>query len=171
MDIKTIGGPICNQAISGGQIQSEEQLLTKAHIEFLWHVFVQIGNTWENVQYESSNLKSSWLEMIDAKANVAPSYIGEYVNAVYVINELIQMYGHDEAFHKLFLEYRLPDGPPTTRLAHTKVFVINEFIYMQVMASGFKHYGGVNYHGYVKGSRYRLHPQVRNYVPDTKTTH
>ena len=52
-----------------------------------------------------------------------------------------------------------------TRLAHAKRYVINEFIIMQVMASGFKHFGGKNYAGYVKGSRYNEIPLVREYVP------
>lgn len=160
-----IGGAICNEAIAPGLILSEKQILTFTQKEFLWNVFVQIGNTWKNVKFESSNLKSSWLEMIQAKTTVSPSYVGEYINAVYAIQELINMYGHDDAFHQLFLVYKIPAGPPITRLAHAKTYVVNEFITMQVMASGFKHFGGKNYHGFVKGSRYNLMPLVREYVP------
>lgn len=161
----TIGGAICNEVIAPGLILSEKQILTFTQKEFLWNVFVQIGNTWKNANYESSNLKSSWLEMIQAKTTVSPSYVGEYINAVYAIQELINMYGHDDAFYKLFLVYKMPAGPPSTRLAHAKAYVVNEFITMQVMASGFKHFGGKNYHGFVKGSRYNLMPLVREYVP------
>jgi hypothetical protein len=159
-----IGGIVCNETVDSGMIVGDGQLLS--HREFLWRVFVKIGETWRNVRYESSNLKSSWLEMLAAKSGVAPSYTAEYVNAVRVVQELIDMYG-DDAFRKLFLDNHIPPGPPVTRLAHAKKYVINEFIIMQVMASGFKHFGGKNYAGYVKGSRYNEIPLVREYRPIT----
>jgi hypothetical protein len=158
-------GEICNQVIPAGLIQSENQILSVPQREFLWKLFVQIGKVWENVEYESSNLKSSWLEMIAAKTNVSPTYVGEYINETYVIHELIDLNGEDDAYRKLFLEYKQPPGPPVTRIAHAKTFVVNEFITMQVMASGFKHFGGKNYHGYVKGSRYSRQDLVRVYKP------
>lgn len=89
----------------------------------------------EKRQGESSNLKSSWLDLIKAKTACAPNYTGEYTNAVYVVQELIDMYGEADAFTKLFLSNDIPPGPPTTRLAHAKRYVIDEFIKMQVMAS------------------------------------
>jgi hypothetical protein len=162
-------GPVCNEVIPAGLIQSENQLLSAAQKEVLWHLFEQIGVVWDNLEYGSSNLKSSWLEMLAAKTNVSPSYTGEYINATYVLQELIALNG-DEAYARLFLGYSQPPGPATTRLAHAKTFVANEFITMQVMASGFKHFGGKNYHGYVKGSRYNRIDLVRVYKPsDTKS--
>ncbi|GEM_PF-1509383 len=156
-----IGGPVCNEKTSPGLLQGDRQVLTHNNKEFLWKIFVQIGYTWKNVRFDSSNLKSSWLDMIAAKSNVAPSYTAEYINAAYVVGELINMYGEADAFYRLFLKNGIPPGPPLTRLAHAKMYVVNEFIIMQVMASGFKHFGGVNYHGYVKGSRYNLVKEVR----------
>lgn len=161
-----IGGPICHDKIYPGLLQGDRQILTHDNKEFLWKIFVQIGYTWKNVRFDSSNLKSSWLEMIAAKSEVAPSYTAEYINAVYVVGELISMYGEADAFYRLFLKNGIPPGPPLTRLAHAKVYVVNEFITMQVMASGFKHFGGVNYHGYVKGSRYNLVKEVRAFEID-----
>lgn len=158
-------GEICNEVIPAGLIPSENQILTVAQKDFLWQLFVQIGQVWENVAYESSNLKSSWLEMIEAKTTVSPSYVGEYINATYVLQELIRLNTAEEAYRRLFLVYKQPLGPPTTRLAHAKTYVVNEFISMQVMASGFKHFGGKNYHGYVKGSRYSRQDLVRVYKP------
>jgi hypothetical protein len=167
-----IGGEVCNEKVDPGMFVGDGQLLSHADREFLWRIFVEIGNTWKNVRFESSNLKSSWLEMVAAKTGVAPSYTAEYVNAVRVVRELISMYGKADAFHKLFLDNHIPKAkkpndpaPPTvTRLAHAKRYVIDEFIIMQVMASGFKHFGGKNYAGYVKGSRYNEIPLVREYV-------
>ncbi len=78
------------------------------------------------------------------------------------------MYGHEDAFRRLFLENGIPDGPPTTRLAHAKTYVIDEFIRVQVVASGFKGFAqpaSLNYKGYVGGSRYIETPRVRAYQP------
>jgi len=161
-----IGGAVCYDKVEAGMLVGDGQLLSHGDREFLWRVFVQIGNTWKNVRYESANLKSSWLEMLEAKTSRPPSYTAEYVNAVRCVRELIAMYG-DEAFQKLFLDNHIPPGPPLTRLAHAKRFVIDEFITMQVLASGFKHFGGKNYNGYVKGSRYNETPLVREYIPIT----
>ncbi len=162
-----ITGNICNEVIKqGGLIQSENQLLTSSQKDLLWELFEHIGVVWQNLEYGSSNLKSSWLEMIAAKSNVAPSYTGEYINACYVLHELLDLNGNDsDTYRKLFLTYKPSAGPPSTRLEHMKTYVINEFIYMQVMASGFKHFGGKNYHGYVKGSRYSRQDLVRTYKP------
>lgn len=164
-----IGGVICNEKTPPGLMQGDRQILTHANKEFLWKIFLHIGYTWKNVKYDSSNLKSSWLDLVDSKSNVAPSYIAEYVNAVYVVQELINMYGEADGFDKLFLKNGIPSGPTLTRLAHAKKYVVDEFIIMQVMASGFKHFGGVNYHGYVKGSRYNLMQLVREYVTQKVT--
>lgn len=173
--IPMIGGQVCHAKIDPGLILGDRQVLTHDNKEFLWKIFVQIGYTWKNVRFDSSNLKSSWLEMIAAKSEVAPSYTAEYINAVYVVTELINLYGEADAFYRLFLKNGIPPGPPLTRLAHAKVYVVNEFISMQVMASGFKHFGGVNYHGYVKGSRYNLLKEVReieiDVIKDMKSFH
>lgn len=161
-----IGNLICQANADPGLFPGDGQELTQYHREVLWRVFVEIGKCWKNVKWDSSNLKSSWLDLIKAKTEFAPSYAGEYINAVYVIQELIAMYGETDAFANLFLNNGIPDGPATTRLAHAKKYVINEFIEMQVLASGFKHFGGPNsnYHGYVKGSRYSLMPEVREFI-------
>lgn len=161
-----IGGLICQAKTDPGLLPGDGQALSHKNRELLWRVFVEIGKCWKNVKWDSSNLKSSWLDLIKAKTEFAPSYTGEYINAIYVVQELIDVYGETDAFTNLFLKNDIPGGPPTTRLAHAKTYVINEFIQMQVMASGFKHFGGPNsnYHGYVKGSRYSLMPEVREFI-------
>lgn len=161
-----IGGPVCNDVVEPGLLPGDGQELSHRTREFLWRIFVEIGNCWKNVRWESSNLKSSWLDLVKAKSECPPSYNGEYVNAMYVVQELLDMYGEPYAFYKLFFESGIPSGPPTTRLAHAKRYVVDEFIRMQVLASGFKHFGGTNsnYKGYVKGSRYSLMPEVREFI-------
>ncbi len=163
--LELIGGPVCRAKVDPGLLPGDGQALTHANKLALWEIFKQIAVIWKNVRYESSNLKSSWLEMLQQKSELAPSYTGEYINAIYVVRELVAMYGEEQAYRKLFLENGIPPGPPNTRLAHAKRYVVDEFITLQVMMSGFKHFGGKNYHGYVKGSRYNEHALVRQYEP------
>lgn len=174
-----IGGPVCSEKLPAGLIFAEGQELTHSNKEALWEIFQAIGVNWSNTIWDSNNQRSSWYEMIMAKTQNAPNYTGEYVNAIYVINELKAMYGEGVAYKKLFFESGIDnDAPPTTRLAHCKVYVVNEFIRMQVMAGGFKSwgnkYGGqsaLNYKGFLGGTRYNLRPRVRpfdeneDYIP------
>ena len=169
-----IGGSVCKETLSASLIFAEGQHLTHQNKEALWELFEAIGRNWSNTVYNSNNQRSSWFEMLKAKTENAPNYSGEYVNALYVLNELYAMYGKEEAYKKLFFESGIDnEAPPTTRLAHCKVFVVNEFIKMQVMAGGFKSwgtkYGGErakNYHGFLGGSRYNRIERVRAYHPD-----
>lgn len=166
-----IGGSICKEPLSASLIFAEGQHLTHQNKEALWELFEAIGKNWANTLYDSDNQRSSWYEMLRAKTDNAPNYSGEYVNALYVLNELYEMYGKEEAYKKLFFESGIDNSaPPTTRLAHCKIFVVNEFIRMQVMAGGFKSwgtkYGGErakNYHGFLGGSRYNRISRVRAY--------
>ena len=169
-----IGGEFCKASLEPGLLPREGQNLTLHDREVLWTLFQAIGRVWKNLHpaaTDSSTLKSSWLEFLEAKANTDPSYVAEYSNAVMVIQELKEIYPNGEwAFEKLFLHNGIPEGPPMTRLAHTKKFVVDEFIRVNIVASGFKSFGGPdnngrNYKGYIGGSRYNLRARVRNYEP------
>lgn len=167
-----IGGIICHTQVEAKLIDTEDKLLRIQERNFLWDIFVEIGKCWGNLPEDSISVKSSWLEFIQAKTEQEPSYIGEYANAIAVVQELIQMYDRDKAFTLLFLSNGIPDGAPTTRLAHAKRYVIDEFIRVQIVASGFKGFAaprGYNYNGYVGGSRYNRLPRVRPYIPPIKS--
>ncbi|MCG8404140.1 MAG: hypothetical protein MI923_02970 [Phycisphaerales bacterium] len=170
--VELIGGPFCHDKIDPGLIPTEDQVLTEHEREVLWQMFEEIGRCWENVfsprrgVYDSSNLRSSWLEFIEAKTTHEPSYVAEYSNAVTAIEELVDLYGREDAHKRLFLENGIEMGPPLTRIAHAKRYVVDEFIRLQVVASGHKAFGGANYAGYIGGSRYTLSPRVRAYRPD-----
>jgi len=175
---KPIGGPVCQDKIPASLIVADGQVFTHQNKEDLWVIFRAIGRTWKNVIYDSNNQRSSWYEMIKAKTENAPSYTGEYINALYVMNELYAMYGEEEAFRLLFFESGVDNNqPPTTRLAHCKIYVVNEFIRMQVMAAGFRSWGtkfggerAKNYHGFLGGSRYNRKATVRAYEPKDDST-
>lgn len=168
-----IGGITCSENVGPCLIDGEFQTLTQLQMDTLWRLFQEIGRAWNDVYQDSTNLKSSWLELVKAKADNEPSYIGEYVNAVYVINELMEMYG-DQAFGLLFFKNGIEEEVPVSRLAHMKKYVLDEFIRMQVLAGGFKHFGSEevrkarhkNYKGYLGGSRYYRRSVVRAYVPE-----
>ncbi|NMH89914.1 hypothetical protein [Flavivirga algicola] len=174
-ELTSIGGAVCNETLSAGLIFAEGQSLTHQNKEALWEIFEAIGASWANTIYNSNNQRSSWYEMLKAKTENAPNYAGEYVNAIYVINELKAMYGTEDAYKKLFFESGIDNNaPPTTRLAHCKIYVVNEFIRMQITAGGFKSWGtkydgeqARNYHGFLGGTRYNRTPRVRAYNPDT----
>jgi hypothetical protein len=166
---KLIGGKSCADSVPPDLMNGGAHKLTVREYDILWELFQQIGACWHNVDRDSINLRSSWLEFIAAKTEFEPSYVGEYANAVKVLEELIEVHGSPEAFKLLFFKSGIPEGKPTTRLAHAKVFVVNEFIHVQIVAGGFLGFGGENrgrnYNGFIRGSRYNRVPQVRNYVP------
>jgi hypothetical protein len=189
---KDLGGKHCLTTVAPTLIFSEPCPLPENKIEKLWQIFAQIGEHWKDVYNESKNLKSAWLEMIKVKTEQQPSYSAEYNNAILIIEELIQLYGEQNAYQQLFFSYKIPHSQPekdtekpqpilTTLLAHAKYYVVDEFIRMQVLSGGFKHFGGqsnesgevikvkgVNYKGFVKGSRYRNENLVRTFAPKTK---
>lgn len=155
-----IGGAFCHEGIDAGLLTGEGQRLSETEREFLWELFQAIGHAWDDVKYDN-NLRSSWLEFIEAKTTVSPSYTAEYANAVSVIKELKLIHGEVNAYTLLFFRNGIPPGPPTTRLAHAKKYVVDEFIRVNIVASGFKAFGGKNYNGYIAGSRYNRFPKVR----------
>ena len=163
-----IGGTICKSQVPAPLIDQEDKRLSIQERDALWDIFVEIGHSWKNLTDNSANVKSSWLEFIQAKTESEPSYAGEYANAIAVVQELVVKYDRDHAFERLFLDNNIPEGPPTTRLAHAKHYVIDEFIRFQIVASGFKGFvqpSPLNFKGYVAGSRYNETPRVRAYEP------
>lgn len=177
----TIGGAVCREPLAARLLPAEPRELGSAEIDGLWRIFAAIGDTWRNTVYESVSLRSSWLEFVSQRSTTRPSYVAEYVNALTVLAELEDVHG-DDAFHRLFFESRETGGngqgarlAPTTRLAHAKVFVVDEFIRVQILAGGFRDFvrplGGLkvrpddmaNYNGYVSTSRFNRIRPVRTF--------
>ena len=158
-----LGGEYCNTEVPADLLPGDLQQLTAHELDVLWRLFQSIGRTWKDTRSDSINISSDWREFIHAKTSVAPSYTGEYSNAVSCVSELILMYGEEEAYRKLFLDHGMPNpkAPPLTRVAHLKVYVVNEFIRVQVAKEGFKSWQGSNYKGYIGGSRFNRKPRAR----------
>ena len=73
-----IGGSFCHAKLDPRLIPQEAQELTQYERNQLWKLFQKIGYCWNNLYYknaDSSNLKSSWLEFVDAKTNNEPTYL------------------------------------------------------------------------------------------------
>ena len=174
-----IGGKVCKQPLANRLLHVDPRELTRAEIDGLWKIFVEIGAAWDNTVHHSAGLKSSWLEFIKEKSLRKPSFVAEYVNAIEVVEELVKMY-RKKAFHKLFFENGLAvdrNGNPVsldTRLAHAKHFVVDEFIRVQIIAGGYKNFirqttskirpeNIVNYNGFIAGSRYNRIKPVRSF--------
>jgi len=157
-----LGGEYCNTEVPVDLLPGDIQQLTAHEMEVLWRLFQEIGRTWKDTRTDSINIGSDWREFIQAKTGVAPSYTGEYSNAVSCVSELILIHGEKEAFRKLLLDHGIDSkAPPLTRVAHLKVYVVNEFIRVQVAKEGFKSWKGSNYKGFLGGSRFNRKPRAR----------
>lgn len=179
MKTETIGGKVCKQPLASRLLHADPRELTRSEVDGLWRIFRAIGRGWENTAHDSAGQKSSWLEFVTQKATIRPSYIAEYVNALEVTEELIEMYGEAEAFERLFLDNGIPPNALGTRLAHAKHFVVDEFIRVQIIAGGFKNFirphegekagdlpeDMVNYNGFISVSRYNRIKPVRQPQP------
>jgi len=174
-----VGLPIAASRVDANLLDHEDDFLSAPARGTLWEIFVEIGRAWGNVPRDSAGLRSTWLEFIEAKTKSPPSYIGEYANAVSVMQELIAVLGREQAYHMLFFGSGVPDGPPVTRLAHLKKYVVDEFIVVQITASGFRGFVDsqfssnrpLNYAGFIRGSRYNEQPMARLYDPAAGATH
>lgn len=185
MTTTMIGGEVCKQRLASQLLPAEPRELTRAEIDDLWRVFVAIGTVWKNTVHDSAGFKSSWLEFLTEKTRIQPSYVAEYVNALEVVEELVEMY-KAKAFEKFFLDNGIPlDSKGVlsqldTRLAHAKHFVVDEFIRVQIVAGGFKNFirpqqvakirpeNIVNYNGFIAGSRFNRIKPVRPYEEPSK---
>jgi hypothetical protein len=173
---RLIGGAVCAQSLRPTLLPADPRHPTQDEIDGLWRAFVAIGDAWQNTVHNSAGLRSSWLDFLIQKCTTRPSYIAEYVSALDVFDELIDMYGDSNAFPTLFFESGVDNmAPPLTRLAHAKQFVINEFIRVQIVVGGFKNFITpqpadlrpdeiVNHRGFIAGSRYNRVKPVRVYL-------
>ena len=161
-------------------MECQWQQLNDHQKSVLWELFKEIGRAWNNIDRDltdreidgdSANQKSAWLEFIHVKTMRSPSYYKEYENAVEVIEALILVHGLYQAYQALFFHHNFPSPfkEPLTRLQHAKAYVVDEFIRVQVVAGGFRGFGGKNrghnYNGFVRGSRYNRTKRVRAYNP------
>ena len=166
--------PFGRELVSPKLLKSATGQLKPAELERLWDLFQQIGRTWDNISADSAGQRSSWLEFIDLRCIKEPSYLAEYQSALQVVQELVDAFGLVEGYRQLFFNRELTadtDNPSKTmtRLRHAKIFVVDEFIRVQIVAGGFRGFGGrnraYNYNGFIRGTRYNRVQRVRTYRP------
>ena len=87
-----------------------------------------------------SLLRSRWLDMLEARSSGAPDYRGEYVNAGCVFAALKKKPGgEDNAITMIYRDTKVTEeNQATTRLAHAKHYVANDFIRCFVVTGGFR---------------------------------
>lgn len=158
--------PLGSERVGPDLIPPPARALSDGEIAALWEIVVEIGRAWRNVDDDSASLRSTFRELIHVRTSTAPSYVGEYVSAVAVLDELRREHGPDAFRHLFFSVVVPPNRAPETRLEHAKRFVVDELIRMQVLSGGFKSFGAVNYKGYMGGSRFNEHPPVRTGRPE-----
>lgn len=178
--VTKVSGPesFAHQEVMAGKdglLPSVTGSLEPGEIEALWELFQQVGRIWNNAFNDSAGQRSSWLEFVTLRCLEEPSYLEEYHSAIRVIQELIQEHGLVDGYRRLLLNEELSQATKKregikTRLHHAKVYVVDEFIRMQVVAGGFRGFGGnnraYNYNGFVRGTRYNRVQRVRTYRPN-----
>lgn len=158
---------LCNTTVLPQLLPVRDEILTDQEHDRLWDLYGAIARNWEIP--DVANQRSSWEEFIREKTGQPPCFVAEYSNAVAVVREVTALYGEEAGFRMIFLKHGLPAGPPLTRLAHAKAFVVDEFMRIQVLLGGFKSFVAdedkelTNYEGYMGGSRYNRRPTVRPY--------
>jgi hypothetical protein len=162
-----LGETIANQELPAHLLPSSTGPLEAAEIEGLWEVFVHIGRTWGAEGADPLYQRSQWLEFLQVKTQQAPSYLQEYRSGLEVLAELYRLHG-EEMWQKLFFDHGTT-SPPTTRLAHLRTFVVEEFIKVWLTSGGFKTYGAGNYNSYVSGSRFAVRLPYRRAASEPQT--
>jgi hypothetical protein len=149
--------------------------LSEDQIRLLWRLFTGIAEHWELLEdpedvashrpWDIGLMRSRWLDMLEARSSGDPDYRGEYINAVRVFESLVRDLGSEDlAIAKIYGETKVTrPAEATTRIAHAKYFVINDFIKCFMIAGGFRRFvkPARNYPGYMGGSRFREWPPVR----------
>jgi hypothetical protein len=135
-------------------------------VDELWSMFSAIKKHWHLKEPQNIELlRSRWLDMLEARSSGAPDYRGEYVNAGCVFAALKkELGGEDNAIAMLYGRTLVTDEEQaTTRLAHAKYYVANDFIRCFVATGGFRGFveDARNYTGFMGGSRFREWPPVR----------
>lgn len=149
----------CLERVGINLISAKPRALQAAEITGLWEILEAIVEVWcpdsgpGRGAARAAKSRSSWLEFVRLRADSgeAPSYVGEYENALQVLETLNAAHGEQAMPMLLF-------APKTVsaecRLGHAKKYVADEFMSVAIVSGGFRHFGGRNFAGYLGGSRF-----------------
>jgi hypothetical protein len=150
-----------DEVVGSALLPAPNRALKTEEQKILWDLFRHVEAIWfPDLPDSALTLKGQWLDYLHAMVEEAPSYLGEYENAVGVYNEIASTVP-DQLDVLIFQRSvkGLVDG--STRLDHVKINVINPFIRIFVALVGFKAFLGRNYTGYMGGSRFGDRAPVR----------
>lgn len=137
--------------------------LSEGQVAILWDLFTGINNHWD-LKYSVGLLRSRWLDMLEARRAELPDYTAEYINAAEVFDAMRQALGKEQAIAIFYGETNVQSkNKATTKLAHAKFYVGNDFIRCFIACGGFRGFveKARNYAGFMGGSRFREWPPVR----------
>jgi hypothetical protein len=157
----TMVGERAEEAVSPSLMGSGIGSLEPEEVERLWEVFRAIAEAWGSPGTDPALQYSQWLEFVKLRTEQAPSYLAEYRSAVEVLEELTRRYGQGVLRRLLFELGGQTADAATTRLAHVKIYVVDEFIRVWLATGGFRAFGAGNYNGYISGSRFAVQPPYR----------
>lgn len=129
--------------------------------EAMWNLFTGIGGYWVTT-VDSTPFKSRLHAFMSNRIALMPLYADYYVMAKRVISELSSEKGSDsEAIAVIIASPQSLDPLPTTALALTRQFVVNEFTTLHMALGGFKAFGAINWPGYFGGANVPGKPPYR----------
>lgn len=178
--------PIFSETLAPPVLPSKPRALTQSEIDGLWAIFAKINSNWElfhtrdekHLVPDALNLHSTWLEFVRLRAQPLhypeymrqlPSYVGEYENALTVVDALRRQNPDSDPLERLLRYEGHPNGaksvPVNSRFRHARKYVVEEFMTVMIIAGGFKEFGGRNYNGFIGGSRFNEVTQIVSATP------
>jgi hypothetical protein len=141
--------PLSDASIRNPELTGE---LPLSGIDRLWRIFEHIGGHWSNAADVAMD-RQRFARILALKVSEFPSYLTEYSDASDLFSRLEAQLGDSaQALRVLFTppSSTAPDFP-STPLGHAQTYVVTEFINLQIANGGFRHFGYVNYPGWIGG--------------------
>ena len=152
-----------DQQLPVDMLMALDQPLSGAEVDLLWSMFRSIAIHWET-KIDAELMRSRWLDMLEARSSGRSDFRGEYSNAASVWKAMLDKLEEPGARTKLYGDTVVTNvDQATTRLAHVKFYVANDFIRCFVATGGFRGFvpKARNYTGFMGGSRFREWPPIR----------
>ncbi len=117
-------------------ISADPGKLSLSTTKVLKKLYLDIGREWALMEPSEENTRIYVLEdFLAAKTEQAPSYLGEYENAVHLLRESLPF--------SMDLE---------SKVGHVRHYVVREFAELHLVSGGFRRFGFKNYFGHPGGS-------------------
>lgn len=125
--------------------------LESTTFEVLYELFENIGYFWGNID-DSKSFRIDLYVFIQNRINLYPIYQEYYKTACRTLHRMIEQYGKEETYKKIFTDPFANTPPVDSDLSIVRQKVSNEFISLQLSLGGFKDFGAKNYCSYIGGA-------------------